>query len=162
MELPVVSIVGNSNSGKTTFIEQLIPELKSRGYRIATIKHDAHKFQIDTPGKDSWRHRQAGAETVVLSSRNKLAMIRELEREVDLDKILSNYINSEVDLVITEGYKTGDKAKIEIFRPAEYEQPLFSETDEQILTIVRNEEEFSAQQLDEVADLIEEQIIGLG
>jgi len=72
--IPVVSIVGKSNSGKTTLLEKLIPELKRRGYRVATVKHDTHGFEIDRPGKDTWRLAQAGADAVVISSGDKLAL----------------------------------------------------------------------------------------
>lgn len=162
--LPVVSVVGNSGSGKTIFLERLIPEMKDRGYKVATIKHDAHNFEIDKPGKDSWQHRKAGAQTVILSSRTKMAMIKELDQEIDLDTLVQNYINNtDIDLVITEGYKTGDKPKIEIFRPAKFDQPLFTKEDSDVLTIIRNNEEveggFLASQLIKAADLIEEKVI---
>ncbi|WP_408955614.1 molybdopterin-guanine dinucleotide biosynthesis protein B [Natroniella sp. ANB-PHB2] len=158
--IPVVSIIGWSNSGKTTFITQLIPELKKRGYKIATIKHDAHKFEIDKPGKDSWRHRKAGAEQVVLTSKEKLALIKEVTEQVELDYIMEHYIGVEFDLVITEGYKTGNKPKVEIFRPAVYEEPVLSE--EELLTRVVNdykEPKMLAEKVTEVADLIEKEIL---
>lgn len=161
--LPVVSVVGNSGSGKTTFLEKLIPEMKSRGYKIATIKHGAHDFEIDKPGEDSWKHRKAGAQTVLLSSQAKMAMIKELNQEIDLDTLIQDYINKNIDLVITEGYKAGDKFKIEVFRPAKFDTPLFSKDDDNILTIVRNSEKiegsFSVSQIKEVANLIEERVI---
>jgi molybdopterin-guanine dinucleotide biosynthesis protein MobB len=73
---PIVSIVGRTNSGKTTLIEKLIPELKKRGYKVGVIKHTKHQFEIDHPGKDTWRMTKAGADTVVIVSDKKLAMIR--------------------------------------------------------------------------------------
>ncbi|MCK8816085.1 molybdopterin-guanine dinucleotide biosynthesis protein B [Natroniella sulfidigena] len=158
--IPVVSIIGWSNSGKTTFVTYLIPELKKRGYKIATIKHDAHKFEIDKPGKDSWRHRKAGAEQVVLTSHEKLALIKEVTEQVELDYIMEHYIDEEFDLVITEGYKTGDKPKIEIFRPAVHDQPALPE--DKLLTRIINDyqqPELLAKKVAEVADLIEEKII---
>ncbi|SJZ92829.1 molybdopterin-guanine dinucleotide biosynthesis protein B [Selenihalanaerobacter shriftii] len=161
--IPVVSMVGNSGSGKTTFIEQLIPKIKERGYKVATIKHDAHNFEIDKPGKDSWKHRRAGAETVVLSSQNKLAMIRELKTEVDLDHIIEDYISDDIDLIITEGYKTGNKPKIEIFRPAKFSKPLFTLDDEDILMIIENKEndksQFNKEDIKQVVNLIETKVI---
>ena len=161
--LPVVSIVGNSGSGKTTFLEQLIPKVIKRGYKVATIKHDAHNFEIDKPGKDSWKHRQAGAETVILSAKNRLAMIRELDTEVDLDDILTNYISEDIDLVITEGYKTGDKPKIEIFRPTKFAKPLFDLDDDKVLTIVENKDNsnklFADEEINKVVDLIVQEVI---
>ena len=85
--IPIVSIVGKSDAGKTTLLEKLIPELKRRGYRVATIKHDAHQFEIDHPGKDSYRHFHAGADWTIIGSPAKLALVRRLERELSLDEI---------------------------------------------------------------------------
>lgn len=113
---PIISIVGLSDVGKTTFLEKLIAELKRRGYRVATIKHDVHGFEIDRPGKDSWRHAQAGSDVVVIASPTRMAMIRRLDRELTLDE-LATYL-TDVDLILTEGYKRGDKPKIEISRRA--------------------------------------------
>ncbi len=113
---PVVSIVGVSNVGKTTLVVQLVRELKARGYRVATIKHDVHGFQMDTPGKDSWKHAEAGSDCVVVASPNRLAMIRRLDRELTVDEIVATL--PEVDIVLTEGYKRGDKPKIEVSRAA--------------------------------------------
>jgi molybdopterin-guanine dinucleotide biosynthesis protein B len=111
---PVVSIVGKSNAGKTTLVEKLVRELKQRKYRVATIKHDVHGFQLDTPGKDSWRHGEAGSDCVVISSPSKMAMICRVERELAIDEILA--LLPDVDIVLTEGYKRGDKPKIEVSR----------------------------------------------
>lgn len=112
--VPVISVVGKSGVGKTTALERILPELKRRGYRVGTIKHHVHPFGIDLPGKDSWRHGQAGSDAVAISGPNKLAVIRTLEEEMPLDGIVA--LLGEVDLVITEGYKRGDKLKIEISR----------------------------------------------
>ncbi len=115
--VPVVSIVGCSNVGKTTFLEKLIAELKRRGHRVATIKHDVHGFELDRPGKDTWRHAQAGSDLVVISSPGQLAMIGRTAGEMALDDIVAR-LPLEVDIVLTEGYKRGDKPKIEISRAA--------------------------------------------
>ncbi len=112
---PVVSIVGRSESGKTTLIEMLIPELRRRGYRIGTIKHTHHALVIDQSGKDSSRHRAAGAQTVILASSGQIAMIKSGASESVADLI--KYFD-DVDLLITEGYKTGNTPKIEIVRSA--------------------------------------------
>ena len=120
--IPVISIVGKSNSGKTTLTEKLLRELKARGYRVATIKHDVHGFDIDRPGKDTWRHAEAGADVVVISSPAKLAMIRKNERELTLDEVIARIDG--VDLIITEGYKRGDKPKIEVFQSALHDEIL--------------------------------------
>ena len=111
---PVISMVGKSGVGKTTALERVIGELKQRGYRVGTVKHDVHGFEMDKPGKDSWKHAEAGSDCVVLSSPQKLAMIRSLDRELTVDEIVETL--PEVDLVLTEGYKRGDKPKIEVSR----------------------------------------------
>jgi molybdopterin-guanine dinucleotide biosynthesis protein B len=98
--IPIVSIVGKSDAGKTTLIEKLIPELKRRGYRVATIKHDAHQFDIDHPGKDSYRHFHAGADWTIIGSPAKLALVRRLDREFTLDEIAAQI--TDVDLILTE------------------------------------------------------------
>jgi molybdopterin-guanine dinucleotide biosynthesis protein B len=126
---PVVSIVGTSNAGKTTLVVKLIQELKRRGYRVATIKHDAHGFDMDKPGKDSWKHAEAGSDCVVVASRQKLATIRQLERELTVDEIVATL--PDVDIVLTEGYKRGDKPKIEVSRK-ERGTPLLCGQDELI------------------------------
>jgi molybdopterin-guanine dinucleotide biosynthesis protein MobB len=115
MPVPILSIIGKSNSGKTTLLEKLIPELKRRGYRVATIKHHTHTgFEIDQPGKDTWRHAQAGSQVVVITSPDKLAMIEQLERELSLDEIAARI--SGVDIILTEGFKNAGKPAIEILR----------------------------------------------
>jgi len=101
--IPLVAIVGKSDAGKTTLLEKLILELKRRGYRVATIKHDAHQFEIDHPGKDSYRHFHAGADWAVIGSPEKLAVVRRLDRELTLGEIAAQIDG--VDLILTEGYK---------------------------------------------------------
>jgi molybdopterin-guanine dinucleotide biosynthesis protein B len=112
--VPVISLVGKSGVGKTTALEAILRELKRRGYRVGTIKHDTHGFDVDKPGKDSWRHAQAGSDVVVISGPLKLAMIHKLSEEMPLDEIIPLMRN--VDIVITEGYKRGDRPKIEVTR----------------------------------------------
>ncbi len=116
-KIPVVSIVGRSNTGKTTLIEKMIKELVARGYRVATIKHNLHGFDIDHPGKDSWRHREAGARLTVLASPKKIAVIRDVDRDYTIDEIRDRYVE-DVDIIIVEGYKENDFPKIEVFRSA--------------------------------------------
>ncbi len=127
MSPPIISIVGKSDSGKTTLIEKLVPELKSRGYRVGTIKHDAHSFDIDHPGKDSWRHKQAGAEVSTISSPEQVAVVRSVNTELTLDEITADYLG-EMDVVLSEGYKREKKPKIEVLGPDSTD--LISETDE--------------------------------
>ena len=130
--IPVVSIVGRSQSGKTTLIEKLIPEFKKRGYTIGTIKHSHHNPDIDRSGKDSSRHKAAGADTVIFHSPGKIAMVRN-DHKGDMDSLLG-YFN-DVDLVITEGYKAGNKPKIEVVRAARHKEPLLKD-DELLIAVV--------------------------
>ena len=112
--VPVIAMVGKSGVGKTTVLERVIREVKRRGYRLGTVKHDTHGFDIDRPGKDSWRHAQAGSDSVVISGPRRMALIRQLDEEMPLNEIVK--LMGEVDLVITEGYKRSDIPKIEITR----------------------------------------------
>jgi molybdopterin-guanine dinucleotide biosynthesis protein B len=134
--IPIISIVGKSDSGKTTLIEKLVPELTRRGYRIATVKHDVHGFEVDQEGKDSWRHKQAGAHTVVISSSNKVALIRDVEKDLTLEEIRDKFIQ-DVDLVLSEGYKKDVQPKIEIFRKEKH-QELLCTKDDNLIAIISN------------------------
>ena len=118
---PIISVVGKSESGKTTLIEKLIPELKNRGYRIGTIKHAHHNFDMDKEGKDSWRHKAAGSETVVIVSPGKISIVKDedLERLEHLEKYFDG-----MDLVITEGFKREKMPKIEVCRAERNKEPL--------------------------------------
>jgi len=113
---PIVTFVGKSNAGKTTYLEKLIKELKSRNIKVGTIKHDVHGFDIDKPGKDTWRHAQAGADAVIISSQSKIAVIKKMEYEMSLDQA-AEFI-SDMDIILTEGFKRSAKPKIEIYRKA--------------------------------------------
>ncbi len=117
MKIPVVSIVAKSGTGKTTLLEKLIPVLKARGYRVGAIKHDAHGFSIDHEGKDSWRLTQAGADTMVITSPAKTALVRRNAdaREPTLAATLAAYFQ-DVDIVLTEGFKRSAMPKIEVHR----------------------------------------------
>ena len=111
----VINVVSEcSNVGKTTLIEGLIKELKLRGYSVGTIKHDAHEFDIDKKGKDTYRHRIAGADTIIISSKKRMAMIKELKEEIPLEKLIS--MMEDKDFIIVEGYKKSSLKKIEVFR----------------------------------------------
>jgi molybdopterin-guanine dinucleotide biosynthesis protein B len=114
MKIPVISIVGRAKTGKTTFIERLIPVLMEKGINVAVIKHHLHDFEFDIPGKDTYRHKKAGAKTVILSSPGKIAMVKDTERDLSIDEIVYKYID-DVDLLITEGYKREDMPKIEVY-----------------------------------------------
>jgi molybdopterin-guanine dinucleotide biosynthesis protein MobB len=113
--IPIVSIVGKSNSGKTTLIEKLITELKRRGFRVATIKHNRHGFEIDHEGKDSWRHKRAGAVATVVASPGRIALIEDTAKDFDLIEIRDLYIRN-ADIILTEGFKVNPHSKIEVVR----------------------------------------------
>jgi len=134
--IPIVSIVGKSGSGKTTLIEKLIPELVRRGYKIATVKHDVHGFEVDREGKDSWRHKKAGAHTVVISSPLKLALIRDVDHDADLTELRDRYI-ADVDLILSEGFKKNKYPKIEVFRP-EMHRDLLCTKEDDLVAIATN------------------------
>ena len=125
---PVLSIVGFSDSGKTTYLEKLIPALKKKGIKLGVIKHDAHYFEIDVPGKDSWRLTQAGADIMVISSPAKIAVLEKWEREENLSQITPRF-QGKVDLILTEGYKRGGALKIEIRRAEKRREPLCEDSE---------------------------------
>ena len=135
--IPIISIVGKSDSGKTTLIEKLVPELTRMGYRVATVKHDIHGFEVDREGKDSWRHKQAGAHTVVISSPPKIALIRDVEKDSTLDEIRRRWIQ-DVDLILSEGYKKDVQPKIEVFRKEKHKKLLCTKKDN-LVAIVSNQ-----------------------
>jgi len=119
----IIALVGKQDSGKTTLLEKLIPELTRRGYRIGTVKHHVHEFEMDREGKDTWRHKRAGASTVGLSSPSGLGIISDTDHDHAIEELLDRYYY-DVDLVIAEGYKRTNLPKIEIFRSAAHNSPL--------------------------------------
>ncbi|HIP95941.1 MAG TPA: molybdopterin-guanine dinucleotide biosynthesis protein B [Anaerolineae bacterium] len=143
--IPVVCIVGESGVGKTTFLEKLIAELKRRGYRVGTIKHHIHDFEVDRPGKDSWRHARAGSDVVVIASPYKLSLIERLEREPTLDEVAARITG--VDIILAEGYKHSDKPKIEVFR-REMGGALLSTPDELVALVTDQPVDLNVPQFD--------------
>ncbi len=124
--IPIVSVVGKSNSGKTTLIEKMIEKLVERGYRVATIKHNRHGFDIDHEGKDSWRHKKAGARLTLLASPEKVALIEDTGTDLGIGELRDRYINN-VDIILTEGFKGNPYPKIEVFRSVMKRELLSSE-----------------------------------
>lgn len=112
---PAVSFIARSGTGKTTLVTKLISELKSRGYKVGAIKHDAHKFEIDHPGKDSYRFTESGVDTMLISSNNKLALVKQYEQPPQIAEMIRDYF-SDVDIVLVEGFKRIGLPKIEVHR----------------------------------------------
>ena len=133
--MKIVSFVAaSSNSGKTTLIEKVVPLLKERGLRVAVIKHASKGFSIDHPGKDSWRFREAGADAVMLVGPDEMALMKKIAREPDLAELEG--MMQDVDVVIREGFKKNEGARIEVFRSgASGKQPLCM-TDRSFLALV--------------------------
>jgi molybdopterin molybdotransferase len=113
--LPLVSIVGKSQSGKTMLMEQLIAEFKRRGYKVAAVKHSHHGMEIDRPGKDSWRFSQAGSDAVCISSPDRFAFITKLDHELNIEEV-KPIVGSEFDLILAEGFSKSKIPKIEVHR----------------------------------------------
>ncbi len=161
--IPIVSIVAKSGTGKTTLIEKIIPALVQRGYRVGTIKHHGHGFEIDHEGKDSWRHKQAGAQVTVLASQHRVAVVEEVEKDYAIEELRDIYIRG-VDIVLTEGFKKNRLPKIEVFR-ADLAADIISRGDETLFAVVGDHAQginvpwFSSQDIDGVVDLIESRFL---
>jgi molybdopterin-guanine dinucleotide biosynthesis protein MobB len=115
MQVKAVSFVAKSGTGKTTLLEKVIVHLKERGLRVGVIKHDAHSFDIDHPGKDSHRLTAAGADTMLISSPAKLAIVKKHEASPPIEELIETYFQ-DVDIVITEGFKKSGMQKVEVHR----------------------------------------------
>jgi molybdopterin-guanine dinucleotide biosynthesis protein B len=161
--LPVVSIVGQSQSGKTTLMERLIAEFKRRGCRVAAVKHASQDFDMDKPGKDTWRYAEVGGDAVVISSPHKLAMLRPHDNNDSIDEVL-RLLGEEFDIVLVEGFHGEHVPKIEVHRKA-LKQGLRCEPEE-LKAVVTDEPldidrpQYSPKDISGVADFIEERIIG--
>ena len=126
--VPVVCIVGRAKSGRTTLLEKLLRELKQRGHRVGTVKHHSHPgFEVDHPGKDTWRHAQAGSDHVVIAAPDKVASIRRVDREPTLCEIAATM--TDVDVILTEGYLRSGEHRIEVVRAARSPLPICAEED---------------------------------
>jgi molybdopterin-guanine dinucleotide biosynthesis protein B len=124
MATPILCFVGRSNSGKTTLIERVIPELVQAGYRVATVKHTGHGFDLDTEGKDSWRHKRAGASSVLVLSKGSLAMFSDVSDEIKVEELRDRFLNQSIDLIIAEGWKTEGYPKVVVVRDQFGEVPV--------------------------------------
>ncbi len=159
---PIISIVGKSDSGKTTLLEGLIAELKQRGYRLAVIKHSREDFEFDTVNKDTWRFSQAGSELSAISSTHKLVIFKNVALDFNPRKF-SQLISEDYDLILTEGFKRDNYPKIEVHRQNQG-RDLVSPP-QQLLAIVTDEPlevdvpQFSKNEIQKLADLIESAVL---
>ena len=160
--MPVVSFVGPSGVGKTTLLEKIVREFKGRGFRVAVVKHAHHGFEIDRPGKDSWRMTQAGCDLVVVSSCRKMAFIQERTSEAPLEELIS-LIDGQVDIVLVEGYKNSGKPTVEVFRstvcqklPVKTNELLAIVADKRIPLGVR---QFDFAEINSIVDFISGQVL---
>jgi molybdopterin-guanine dinucleotide biosynthesis protein B len=113
--VPIVSVVGKSGAGKTYVMGKMIAELKRRGYRVAAVKHSAHRVDLDLEGKDSWAHAQAGSDAVAISSPHRFALMADVDHDNSLAE-LSRLIGPDFDIILAEGFKQDKVAKIEVHR----------------------------------------------
>ena len=162
MGIPLITIIGKSGCGKTTMLEKLVAEFKSRNHKLATIKHHSHRgFDIDKPGKDSWRFAQAGSDHVVIASPDKIASYRKIAYELSLDEISANI--SDVELILVEGYKQAGKPALEVVRLANSQELIGSE--EQRFAVAADfplnlgVPQFDLNDVRGIADLIEKQFM---
>lgn len=160
-KIPLFSIVGAHNSGKSTLLIKLVDELKKRGYRIGIIKHSRH-FELDKPGKDSWRYRELNAGPVVLAGPKQMIFFRSWEAEWEPEDIAQDF--KDVDLVITEGYKRGKRPKIEVFREG-ISEDLVCKPEELLAVVSDNRKDwgipvFGTEEIIELADFVEKKFLG--
>jgi len=162
--VPILSVVGRSNSGKTTLLEKLIRELTGRGRRVGTIKHHFRgPVEVDVPGKDSWRHKRAGARTVALSSPDTLFVVGDIGAEWPLGAI-AHLALFDVDLILTEGFKSGPMPKIEVNRAAQ-EMPLLCGPQDHLVAVVTDRDlplsapRFGLEDVAPLADFIEREFL---
>lgn len=164
MTIPIVSIVGKSNSGKTTLMEKIISKLVGRGFRVATIKHNKHGFNIDHEGKDSYRHKKAGAHTTVVSSPHQLALVQDVDHDHSFEEIRDKFIAG-ADIILTEGFKVNNYPKIEVYR-AELKRELISKKEDGLIAVAADVQMdvgvpcFDINDAEIIADFLEKQFLG--
>jgi len=167
--IPVISFVGSSGSGKTALLEKVVAELKRRGLKIAVIKHSHHdRLEFDQEGKDSYRYTQAGADVVIVSGTKEMVIMEKTDRDMSPREIC-RLIDNNIDLVLTEGFKNADTAKIEIHRE-DLEKGLLSNpehllaviTDKPLKDIQVPQFDYTKDNTGKIADLIEEWLAGQG
>jgi len=155
--MTVISIVGHSGSGKTTLVEKLIRELCARGVKVATIKHAHHKVELDTPGKDSFRYKDAGAVMSMLLTRDALQLVADATEQREPEQLAQRFLR-ESDLVLAEGFSHAPGAKIEVLRRA-CDQPPRCAIEDGLIAIVTDMDEVYPQlphfALDDVSGIVD-------
>jgi len=162
--IPVVSVVGRGDSGRTTFLEGVIATLSSRGWRVATAKNHAHETDIDVPGKDTWRHERAGAVVTMVSAPNRFGIIRRVDSARTLAELAAEA--GDVDILLTEGFRGSSPVLIEVVRAERSSEPTCAA--DEVLALVTDVPEladcaaavFALDDARGVADLIEERFLG--
>ena len=157
--VPVVSVVGKSNSGKTTLVEGVVAELTGRGYRVGTVKHSAEQFSMDVPGKDSYRHYEAGAVVSAVVSAKQVGVVRRMDARVSLDWIVETFFK-DVDIVIAEGFKSAPVPKV-VIQPLGADAPLAGDVVVEIGAAPAGSAppQFTASDISALADLIESRFL---
>ena len=133
--VPIISVVGQSKSGKTTFLEALVRELTSRKYRIGTLKHTSHSFEMDSEGKDSYRLKQSGSVIGGVFTNDSIGVVRDFNEKEDLDRIIADVFN-DMDLVLIEGYKLGKYPKILVLKDRDIEHEIREYKKEEIIAVL--------------------------
>ena len=158
MKPKIITIVGKSNSGKTTLLEKLIAHLTDRGYKIGSVKHAHDGFEMDKEGKDSWRHRKAGARATLVITQNEVAIVKD-DKTSYVEKMRS-YL-SDMDLILAEGFKKQNLPKIEVFRTGSVHKEPFCMEDENLIAFVTDSDYkpeaplFGLEDINQIADFIE-------
>jgi molybdopterin-guanine dinucleotide biosynthesis protein B len=150
----VVGVSGYSGAGKTTLVEGLVRAMRAKGLRVSVIKHARHGFDIDHPGKDSHRHREAGAFEVLVASNRRMALQREFEVEVDLSvhQMLAE-LYAGVDWVLVEGFKHSDLLKLEVWRPESGKPPVYPDDDFVVGIVTNGPDQLPSETLRPVMDI---------
>jgi molybdopterin-guanine dinucleotide biosynthesis protein B len=160
---PIVCFVGRSGSGKTTLLVEVIRLLRERGWRVASVKHDVHGASFDTEGKDSWRHKEAGAETVILVAPGRLVSVSDTKGEVALEEVRARFAGG-ADLILVEGFKRAPHPKIEVARAARARSVLLGAEDGLVAVVSDFEVDAAVPRLDlnepaAVAEFVEDRFL---
>ena len=154
-DVTIISIVGKKNAGKTTLISDLIPKLKARGHTVGTLKYNINKFDIDHEGKDTYKYFHSGADSIALTSKDKLAFVRKLPNPLKLNEIIETYLNN-VGIALVEGYRENNYPRIRIVDSQE-SKTAKEDSDNELLLLKENlkTKRFSSKDISKALDFIE-------